>query len=373
MPNWCARRRGLIGGSAFIIILLMNAGRVLFLLLAATLIGAGCGSDSASSADPIAVPVDPACSDSVSEFAAGELGDLAPSTAETTVHTFEVEGATVLTRTKLESLPDLACVVRFTSDLKDSGDGLALCFNVASGFWGAGCSGPVVEGLDPGGWTETAFDVTEGMRTVTVAWPPVDGRLLWLADNPSSLDSLAPITDRRDFGLPDECRDTSIIADRRILTSFANNNPDRTGGVWLGDGISKMVIAVVEEHVEQVRAELSTSEAEPCVVPVEYSTTQLNAAYDRLHFELQQPGYSPIKSFGSSEVNNRVQVLIDVADGNTAQFVADLVDEPGLLQISGFGEILDGAQAPMNPALARRSETPMPEGLRAPTTMPPAS
>ncbi|MGH1490268.1 MAG: hypothetical protein ACRBK7_12900 [Acidimicrobiales bacterium] len=308
----------------------------------------------------------------MSEFAARELGDLAPSAAETKVQTFEVDGATVLTRTNLEVLPDQACVVRFATNLTDSGDGFRLCIGAMTNHGGATCSGPVVEGLNAGEWTETRFNIPQGMRTVAVAWPPVDGRLLWLADNPPSLESLGPIADRPDFALPDECRDASTITDRRILTSFANSNPDRTGGVWLGDGISKAVMAVVEEHVEQVRTELSTPEAEPCVVPVEYSTTQLHAAYDRLHFELFQPEYSPIMGFGSSEVNNRVHVRVDVADRNTAQFVADLVDEPGLLQITGTGEILDGARAPMDPALVKRSETPMPEGLRPATTLPPA-
>lgn len=93
------------------------------------------------------------------------------------VQEFDVDGATVFTRTALDRVPQQATTVRFDTMLIDDGSGLELCLSGVDQSLPPQCLGPVVEGLQPDGWTETQAGITWGERTVTTTWPPIAGRL----------------------------------------------------------------------------------------------------------------------------------------------------------------------------------------------------
>lgn len=96
----------------------------------------------------------------------------------------DIEGAIVTTRSALDELPERASVVRFSRTLVDDGNGLELCIGGVAESLPPQCTGPVVAGLDPEGWTETQSGVTWGEREVVVEWPPVDGQLQLIASGP---------------------------------------------------------------------------------------------------------------------------------------------------------------------------------------------
>lgn len=224
---------------------------------------------------------------------------------------YEVAGSVVWTRTDLEALPDKATVVRVTSMLIDSGKGLELCVSGVDESLPPQCAGPVVDGLDPTGWTETIDDVTWGTHTVIVAWPPVDKHLTLITDQQSLL--LERIGDEAPDGLPADCEEIDNFVHRDAISFFANDNPDRTARGRSVNNDAVVVLAVVEEHLEDVREELTTAEAEPCLEPVEYSTTQLSSAQDRLAEEGLYNPEGPVLGSGSGNALNRLAINVAVA------------------------------------------------------------
>ena len=225
--------------------------------------------------------------------------------------------------------------------LIDSGDGLELCFGGVNESLPPQCAGPVVDGLDPEGWTQTQADVTWGTRTVTVAWPPVDGHLTLISDEPEL--QLNRIGDEAPTGLPDQCQGIDNFVHRDTVSFFANDNPDRTAGARVVNNGRDAVMAVVEEHLEEVRAELATAEAEPCLEAVTYSTTQLRTAQDQLRSSGLYSPDGPVLGSGSGNSLNRLFIGVAVADGETVEGIIAEFDDPGLLHITGSAEILDGA------------------------------
>lgn len=102
-----------------------------------------------------------------------------------------------------------------------------------------------------------------------------------------------------------------------------------------------IVLRVVEDHLDEVRAELSAGGEEPCLEPVRYSSTELGAAQHALS---TLPGDSgTVISTAGGNILNRVVVTVAVADRATVNEVAAAVADPAMLRIVGVGEILDGA------------------------------
>lgn len=254
---------------------------------------------------------------------------------------FEIDGSVVWTRTNLEVLPEKATVVRFTSTLIDSGRGLELCIGGVLTSLPPQCGGPVVDDLDPTGWTQADDGVTWGTRTVTVAWPPVDGHLTLITDQPAL--QLGPIGDDQPDQLPADCAQIANFVHRGTVGFYASDNPDWTAGGRSVDNGAVVVLMVVEEHLEDVRAELTTADAKPCLEPVKYSTTELSTAQDRLTEEGLYSPEGPVLSSGSGNALNRLTIDVAVADQQTISTIADLFDDPGILYFTGSSEILEGS------------------------------
>ncbi len=87
---------------------------------------------------------------------------------------FVVDGVAVAVTTELPELPELATTIRDGGTIIDDGDGPRMCMGVVDESYPPQCDGPVVDGLDMGGWAETVAGVTFGERTIDVSWPPVD-------------------------------------------------------------------------------------------------------------------------------------------------------------------------------------------------------
>ena len=247
----------------------------------------------------------------------------------------------VWTRTNLDGVPERATVVRFTSTLIDSGRGLELCLGDILASLPPQCSGPVVDGLDSTGWTQTADGVTWGTRTVTVPWPPVDDHLTLITDQPAL--QLGPIGDDQPDQLPADCAQIANFVHRDTVSFYASDNPDRTAGGRSVDNGAVVVLMVVEEHLEEVRAELTTADAQPCLEPVKYSTTELSSAQDRLREEGLYSPEGPVLSSGSGNALNRLTIEVAVADHQTISTIANLFDDPGILYFTGSSEILEGS------------------------------
>ena len=266
--------------------------------------------------------------------------------ATTPLRTFDVDGLAVEVLTPLDELPQHATVVRFTTTLIDSGrGGLELCISGVSDSLPPQCRGPVVDGLDPTGWTETQSGVTWGDRTVTVAWPPsADGHLTLIADEPALA---LPSTDDEMVAamsqLPAECEGIERFADQGAVSAYANAHPDQTGALWVTQQGAVVVLGVVEAHVDEARAALSADGTQPCIVPMRYSTAQLEAVQQRLSDQGLAGVDGIVLWMGQIGASNEMSVGVAVADRATVATVASQLDDPGMVRMISTAEILDGA------------------------------
>lgn len=255
----------------------------------------------------------------------------------------EVDGVPVITYSALDPLPEQATVVRFTTTVIDSGDGPELCLGGVSDSLPPQCGGPVADGLVMDGWAENQGGVSWGDRTVTVSWPPVDQQLTVLSDEqpqrPTAID------DGTSVGLdlvPEGCDRLTRPVDRNTITAYAEAHPDLTDAPRVtGPDRTIIVLRVVEDHLDEVRAELSAGGEEPCLEPVRYSSTELGAAQQALSTLAGDRG--TVISTAGGNILNRVVVTVAVADRATVDEVAAAVADPAMLRIVGVGEILDGA------------------------------
>ena len=236
----------------------------------------------------------------------------------------------------LADLPARATVVEFAGTLIDSGDGPELCLGGVAASLPPQCGGPVVEGLIMGDWAERASGVTWGDRNVTVQWPPVAGRLTLIRDAP--FDPTYPAAPGDDV-LPVECEGIERFTPVDTLAAFADANPDRTAVVSVVRGGSVGVLRITGDR-DAIAAELSDGDTVPCLIEVDYSTTQLRALQEDLNELFGTDVY--LESTGSGNAANRVSVTVSVADLQTVRQIVAVADDPGMLSISGSGSILEG-------------------------------
>lgn len=276
----------------------------------------------------------------------GDAGVTAPagSEAPSPIRYFEVAGVEVQVMTPLEDLPDHATVVRFSGTLIDSGDGLELCMGGVALSEPPQCSGPVIDGLDPAGWTGSKSGVTWGSRRLTVAWPPADPDHLTLvsADPIQQLPSTDDGMIAAMSTLPPPCEGIERFTDRDTVSAYATAHPDQTGALWVTQPGEVVVLGVVEAHLEAVRAALTTGDGQPCLVPMRHSTDELDAAGRRLaEAGMSAAGWLGL-SWGQMGATNQLTVEVAVADRATVKELAALFDDPAIIRVVGTAEILDG-------------------------------
>ncbi len=253
-----------------------------WLVLLGLLVGAGCGGASESG--------------SVRELPAESAGESVSPDGE---RRFDVDGAEVWTRLEVDELPEGALRVEFVSFILDQGTGPTACFGAINDSYRPGCdSGLQVDGLVMGiDWTEASHGVTWGRRVIMVSWPPVDGVI-------------------------------ELVADRAVEETPGPTDPFVREVQVKGD-------------LEEVRRELATDSAQPCLVSVQYSHRELRSANNAIEAMARQVPNSFI-GVGTGDVTNRITVVVPVAALATIRSIVEIVDDPAMLRIHGSGRILDG-------------------------------
>ena len=201
-----------------------------------------------------------------------------------------------------------------------------------------------------GDWVDTANGVSFGQRTVVVSWPAVDGEVQLISDREIEEPSF---DDGVNFPLPQVCEtlDPELTVDIEDLSIWADQNQDIAGIAYFAwdsedpgspeaelaelaaqttlslseqDELAAIeaesefatpngvgVLQVLEDQVDEVRAELTDGDLVPCVVGVEYSMQQLEGIRDQLEPVRET---ALINGSGIGSVDNRVELFVAVAD-----------------------------------------------------------
>ncbi len=324
-----------------------------FVALSVMFLGlAACGGDT--SVDATDLPVDDAAVDPAQSGASSQL--------------FQVEGVDVDPASSAVERPEVASQVEFSGTLIDSGEGFEFCVGVVLESLPPQCSGFIVQGLESSGWAHVEGGVAFGERTVVVSWPPnSDNAVQLVSDRLFEQPVVDPSTP---FPLPDMCEglDWQETVDIEVLSNWADQNSDKAGlayfsrdvvaletelEVELGTELSEEellateselvnqvgigVLQVVEGEAEAAREELADGDLVPCIEEVQFSASELRAAQDQLD-EIQ--GEAFITGSSSGAVDNRLNVIVAVADLQTVRLVADQFEDRSILRMNAAGVIV---------------------------------
>ncbi|MGI9606477.1 MAG: hypothetical protein ACR2P0_10100 [Acidimicrobiales bacterium] len=250
----------------------------------------------------------------------------------------DVDGIPVSTRSVPSELPEVASLIEFTTTIIDSGDGPELCLGGVAESRPPQCSGPVADNLVMSeNWAETLSGVSWGERTVVVRWPPVDGHVELVSDEPTKP---RPPTDRSPPQIPDECTAITEFVGEDALHEWATANPDRAGiGFVFPTPSGQQLGYQVVGDLDAARAELRDGDRQPCLVQVQFTQADLSDAQREMHENAEQGLW--LTASASGNMTNRITASVAVADLRTVGGVAALLDDPAMLTISGSGVILE--------------------------------
>lgn len=253
------------------------------------------------------------------------------------VRRFVVQGAEVWARSGLVDLPEHATVVEISTTIIDNGSGPNACLGTVLDSLPPQCSGPMVAGLtlDPS-WAESLGPVTWGDRTIVVDWPPVDGALTLRSDRSAA--ALA-WPDQPRPSLPEDCVGRDDLLGPDVLGQWAEAHPDRAAIVFVGRDETVGVLQV-KGDLAVARDEISTATHEPCLVEVEFSSSELQAAQDAVGSHFTDGTY--VLGSGSGNIFNRLDVTVAVPDRATIRRLVESVGDPEILRISGAATMLEG-------------------------------
>ncbi|MEN8115103.1 MAG: hypothetical protein ABFS21_12045 [Actinomycetota bacterium] len=245
---------------------------------------------------------------------------------------FDVDGVEVVTATHV-GLPDRADTVAFTTTFIDSGSGPTMCLGAVLSSLPPSCGGPIAEGLNLEGWTEEANGVRWGDRTVVVTWPPVDDTVQVLMDS-EPVDDWSDAFTYTPGERPAECADIEHFVDIGSIHDYERSLGDRSGDVFLtNDGV--LVLQVVGDPQEH-RDNLDDAGREACVIEV-----SRNKAEQQRIIDLVVPHMGDLGMYSvSSGPGGRVEVNVPVADRETADAIAALVDDRTALRVVGWGILM---------------------------------
>ena len=249
------------------------------------------------------------------------------------IRVFDVGGVEVVAVTETTELPDQATTIEVTMTLIDSGDGPKLCSGSVADSLPPQCGGPIVDGLDMTGWTEEARGVRWGERTVVVTWPPVDGHIQLVSDTEPEFPEYVYPPGK----LPAECAGIEAFVGPQEINDYARGLGERSGGVYLtNDGV---IILQVTEDPQPHREALVSSGRQACVIEVDLSETEQRVIHDQLY-----PGLTdviPGGSVSSTGPGGKVEVGVPVADRETVEVIAALVDDRSAIRVIGWAILLD--------------------------------
>lgn len=249
-----------------------------------------------------------------------------------TIQVYDVDGVEVVTATHLEALPERAVNVEFTTTVVDSGDGPELCIGGSDASLPPQCAGPVVVGLDMTGWSEELNGVRWGVRTVVVTWPPVGGVVELIAQS-------EPVLWESDYPpgeVPAECVAAEIAAGAGPINNYARTIGESSGGLYLAND-GTVVLQVVGDPAPHREALAEFGGA--CVISVSRSATEQLSIQDAIVPRLAEvPQLAGIYA-ASPGPGGRLEVQVPVADRETTQAIARLVDDPTAIRVVGIGAV----------------------------------
>lgn len=263
--------------------------------------------------------------------------DPPPVTTKHVVRVFDLDGleAVTVAATTIDfvELPIRAERVEFTTMIIDSGPGPNICIGAVAQSLPPRCSGPIADGLEMGDWSDEAQGVRWGERTVVVSWPPVDGHVQLLDEAEARFqDYVFPGAE-----LPAECAAMTSFVGSDEIHAYEQTLGDISGDVYLtSNGV--LVLQVIGDP--QLHREALASEGrEACAIEVPRNKAEQRRIQNAVVSGLQ--GRSDAFAIAvNTGPGGRIEVGVAVADQETAEIVAGLVDDRTAIRIIGRGVLL---------------------------------
>ncbi len=263
--------------------------------------------------------------------------DPPPVTTKHAVRVFDLDGLEVVTVTattsEFDGLPIRAERVEFTGMIIDSGSGPTICIGGVAESLPPQCGGPIAVGLEMGDWSEEAQGVRWGERTVVVSWPPVDGQVQLLDESEALFQEYVfPPTE-----LPAECVDIESYVGIEEIHVYEQTLGDVSGDVYLANN-GVLVLQVVGDP--QIHREaLASGGREACVIEAPHSKAEQRRLLDAVVSGLE--GHSDAFAVSvSTGAGGRIEIGVAVADQETAEMIAGLVDDRTAIRIIARGVLL---------------------------------
>ncbi|MEA3501198.1 MAG: hypothetical protein U9R47_00360 [Actinomycetota bacterium] len=257
--------------------------------------------------------------------------DPPPVVTDRIVKVFDIDGLEVVTMTELGELPNRVEKVEFVVTIIDSGSGPMICTGGVADSLPPQCAGPIVDGLDMSGWSDEAQGVSWGDRTVIVTWPPIDGHVRLIEDSePHHSEFVYPPGE-----LPSECAGIESFVSSFEVNEYARGLGARNGDLYLTND-NVIVLQVVGDPQEH-RDALASGGRQACVIEVERSAAEQRALLDSIVPRLSDL----VGPFGASTgPGGRVEIQVAVADYQTVEAIANLVEDRTALRVVGMGVLL---------------------------------
>jgi len=235
--------------------------------------------------------------------------------------------------------------VLVSASIADHGDGAKLCLGPSTSAR-SNCGGTTIDGIDRDTpWINEHGGELSGRRLVEITWPPLDNRVQLVSDRPAMhgqstyLPGLS-ISSTSRFARPTDCREQDLgnSVDFDAYLQWGAAHPDEYGGVFVAGagprdhGVPAMQVKASGARLEEIRAELTSAEASPCLVTVNFTETELLTTFDQFD-SLNIPG-----GLGWGIGKDGVQADLVAIDRQTVDAIVAGVDRPDLIEltIEGF-------------------------------------
>ena len=138
--------------------------------------------------------------------------------------------------------------------------------------------------------------------------------------------------------LPAECADIDAFVGSGEVNEYARGLGEASGGVYVTN--ENILVLQVTENPQRHRDALVSGDRQACVVEVERSETEQRRIHDETDQRLAAAVYG--SSVSSPGPGGRVDVGVPVADRETVEAIAALVDDPAAIRVIGWAILLDG-------------------------------
>ncbi len=259
---------------------------------------------------------------------------------EAGVRVVDVDGVSIRFVGETAEVPTSPSTIWISVLIADRKDGPTMCLGAST--LTPNCPGPIIEGLTlEHPWAAEQFGERMGTRLVEVSWPPVDNRVQLVSERPAMRFASIFLPGLSSFSLdnfkrPEDC----VGLDRRAAVGFdefqawGDAHPDEYGGIFTAGagpgerGVPAMQVKASGARLEEIRAELTTDEASPCLVSVSFTETEITTAQQQLE-ALRIPGL-----LGHGITRDAVAADVVAIDRQTIDAIVAAVDRPDLIELT---------------------------------------